>query len=69
MLIEVFFAADREQSSSTEVDGGAMTSTRTHNTDKMDTEEGKKLRITFIIIYFYACVTGVFISLSSLTLS
>ena len=41
MLIEVFFAADREQSSSTEVDGGAMTSTRTHNTDKMDTEEGK----------------------------
>ena len=41
MLIEVFFAADREQSSSTEVDGGAMTNPRTHNTDNMDTVEGK----------------------------
>ena len=41
MFIEIFFAGDREQSSSTEVDVVAMTSTRTHNTDKMDTEEGK----------------------------
>ena len=41
MYKERFFAGDREQSSITEVDVGAMTSTRTHNTDNMDIKEGK----------------------------